>query len=432
MLNEADTRAKLIDPKLHSAGWKEENIRRDVYITLGKIIDENGKRQKGKKPDYILYYASFPIAVVEAKEESESHLAGIGQAKEYAQILDVKFAYSTNGHKIEEFDFITNTQKTLEQFPSPQELYQRYLEFIFEDKKIKQDPLNFPCYSAPGYKIPRYYQEVAIKKVIEAILKGRKRILLNMATGTGKTFVAFQIVWKLIKSGYFQRVLYIADRNFLRDQAYNEFFPFDKARALIEEGKAPKNREVYFSIYQALYSGEDKKLYEEYPPDFFDLVIIDECHRSGYGTWKEILDYFGQAVHLGMTATPKQTDNIDTYAYFGDSVYTYSMGKGIEDGFLSPFQIFRIFTNIDKEGLHLQEALHQGAKIYIPGDMDAGDFYTLENFEREIVLPDRTRTICAHLANLLRTFGPLQKTIIFCVDSEHASLVAKELQNHFS
>ncbi len=197
--------------------------------------------------------------------------------------------------------------------------------------------------------------------------------------------------------------------------------------------RPPKRRQVYFSIYQALYSGdEEKRLYQEYPPDFFDMVIIDECHRSGFGTWKEILDYFGNAVHLGMTATPKRNDNVDTYAYFGEPVYSYSMGKGIEDGFLAPFQIYRIFTNIDKEGVHLQEALHQGAKVYIPEEMDVRDVYTLENFEREIVLPDRTKKICEHIATLLDRFGPLDKTVIFCVNMDHVAQVAKELQNHFA
>ncbi len=432
MLNEADTRAKLIDPELWKRGWDESKIKRDIYIP-GKIIDETGKRQKAKKPDYVLYYNPYlPIAVVEAKEEGKSALDGMAQAKEYAKRLGVFFAYSTNGHEIEEFDFTTNIQRTIERFPTPEELYKRYSEFVFK-REVNVDPLKYQYYLISGGKVPRYYQEAAIKRAIEAILQGKKRVLLTMATGTGKTFVAFQIVWKLLKSGYFQRVLYIADRNFLRDQAYNEFAPFEDARAIIEEGNAPKNRQVYFSIYQALYSGdEEKRLYQEYPPDFFDMVIIDECHRSGYGTWKEILDYFGDAVHLGMTATPKRSDNIDTYAYFGKPVYSYSMGQGIEDGFLAPFQIYRIFTNIDREGLHIEEALHQGARVYIPEEMDVRDVYTLENFEREIILPDRTKKICQHLASLLDKFGPLEKTIVFCVNIEHAAQVAKELHNSFS
>jgi len=238
-MSEADTRVKLIDPKLKESGWSEDKIRRDVYITPGKIIDETGRRQKGRKPDYILYHnPSFPIAVVEAKEKSKSALTGMEQAKEYARMLGVLFAYSTNGHEIEEFDFTTNTQRTIERFPTPEELYKRYVKFTFKEE-VKTDPLEYPYYSISSGKEPRYYQEAAINKAIEAILKGKKRVLLTMATGTGKTYVAFQIVWKLLKSGYFQRVLYIADRIFLRDQAYNEFAPFEDARAVIEEGKTP-------------------------------------------------------------------------------------------------------------------------------------------------------------------------------------------------
>jgi type I restriction enzyme R subunit len=457
MLNEADTRAKLVDPKLHQAGWTEDRIFRDEYITPGRLIDEDGNRLKGKKPDYILLYnLSFPIAVVEAKEEGKSALDGIQQAKEYAESLGVLFAYSTNGHSIEEFDYTSNLQRTIDYFPTPEELLKRYYNFSFKEKKeVKKDlpkaaedkdkyidiqslkrqinPLLYPYHHLPGGKSPWYFQEIAIRKVIEAILNGEKRILLAMATGSGKTYVAFQIVWKLLKSEYFHRVLYLADRIFLRDQAYNEFAPFEDARAVIEEGRAPKTRDVYFSIYQAMYSGsEEKRLYQEYPPDFFDLIIIDECHRSGYGTWKEILDYFGSAIHLGMTATPKRADNIDTYAYFGDPVYSYSMGQAIEDGFLAPFRIFRSFTNIDKDGLYIQDALYQGAQVFIPEEADLKDFYTLGEFEREIVLPDRTKKICDHLANLLMTFGPLERTIVFCVNMEHAAQVAKELQNKFS
>jgi len=436
MLSEMDTRAKLIDPKLRKSGWSEDKIRREVYLTPGKILNEEGKREKGKRADYVLYYTyGFPIAVVEAKEESKSALEGIEQAKTYAKMLDVYFAYSTNGHEIEEFDFTTNKQRTIYEFPTPEELYKRYLQFKFKSATVtfKEDPLRYPYYVIPGGKKPRYYQEAAIKRIIEAILDGKKRILLTMATGTGKTYVAFQVVWKLLKSGYFERVLYISDRNFLRDQAYNEFSPFEDARAIIESNSTPKHKQVYFSTYQALYSGEgDNKTYKQYPPDFFDLVIIDECHRSGYGTWKEILEYFGSAVHLGMTATPKRTDNIDTYAYFGEPVYSYSMGQGIQDGFLAPFQIFRIFTNIDKDGLHLTEAIHQGAQVYIPEEVELKDIYTLEDFEREIVLPDRTAKICDHLASLLDKLGPMQKTIIFCVNMEHAAQVAKELQNRFA
>ena len=449
MLNEADTRAKLIDPKLHDAGWEESLISREYYLTDGRIrlLGDRHIREERKRADYILRCNnSFPMAVVEAKDESRSPLDGIQRAKDYAKMIGIMFAYSTNGHGIEEFNFVTNEQRSLEHFPRPEELWSRYVnwktdvKFPFKGGEpevtwvTSKNPSLHPYHYELGGKIPHYYQEAAIREVIEAILNHRKRILLAMATGTGKTFVAFQITWKLLKSGYFKQVLYIADRNFLRDQAHNnEFAPFGDARAFIEEGKTPQNRDIFFSIYQALYSEHDgKRLYRSYPPDFFDLVIIDECHRSGFGTWHEILRYFSGAFHLGMTATPKRDDNIDTYAYFGEPVYSYSMGQGIEDGFLAPFQLYRIFTNVDQEGLHLKDALYQGAQVYIPEEADVKDLYTLEDFEREIVLPDRTKRICEHITNLLHTFGPMQKTIIFCVNMEHAAQVAKELQNYFS
>jgi len=436
MLNEADTRAKLIDPKLHEGNWREELILRDRPITPGRLIDERGNRRTGKKPDYILlHHPGFPIAVVEAKDEEHSALDGVQQAKGYALDLDVLFAYSTNGHEIEEFDFTTNVQRSLDRFPTPDELWERYTSHKLRGVIVRPEvnPLEVSYYYLLGGKRPWYFQEVAIKRVIEEILKDKKRLLLTMATGTGKTYVAFQIVWKLVKSGYFNRVLYLADRIFLRDQAYNEFSGFGDARGLIEEGRAPKTRDIYFSIYQAMYSGEEgNRIYQQYPPDFFDLIIIDECHRSGYGTWRQILDYFSGAVHLGMTATPKRDDNIDTYAYFGEPVYTYSMGKAIEDGFLAPFQIYRAFTNIDRDGLSIRDALYQGAQVYVPEETDLKELYTLEDFEREIVLPDRTAKICEHLANLLRTFGPRQRTMVFCVNMDHAAQVAKELQNRFA
>lgn len=435
MLNEADTRAKLIDPKIHDSNWVEDTILRDKTITPGRIIDQQGNRGKVKKPDYILLHNQTPVAVIEAKEEAKSALEGMQQAKGYAEILDVLFAYSSNGHEIEEFDYTTNRQQTVGRFPTPEELRNKYVSYRLKDVKAKAEinPLETPYYYLQGGKKPWYFQEVAIKKAIEETLRGKKRLLLAMATGSGKTFVALQIVWKLVKSGYIRRVLYLADRIFLRGQAYNEFSAFGDARALIEEGKALKTRDIYFSIYQAMYSGEgDKRLYKQYPPDFFDLIIIDECHRSGFGTWREILDYFGNAIHLGMTATPKRDDNIDTYAYFGEPVYAYSMGQAIEDGFLAPFQIFRAFTNIDREGLSIQDAVYQGAQIFVPEEVDLKDIYTLEDFEREIVLPDRTAKLCEHLANLLHTFDPRQRTMVFCVNMEHAAQVAKELQNRFA
>ena len=437
MLNEAETRAKLIDPKLHESGWSEDLIRREVKITEGRIIDEYGNRKEGVKPDYILFFDPyFPIAVVEAKEEAKRHDAGIQQAKGYAKMLDVPFAYSTNGHKIEEYDFTTKKQRTLDKFPSPQELWERYSLWRFNkilpfDKEI--NPLLYP-YKIVHNKIPRYYQISAVRSVIEAFLKGEKRILLTMATGTGKTEVAFWVSWKLYNTKKLRRILYIADRVMLRDQAYNRFEPFGDAREVIKEGKAPQIRDIYFATYQTLYSEKNgKRLYREYPPDFFDMVIIDECHRSGYGRWKEILDYFKDAVHFGMTATPKRDDNIDTYAYFGTPVYTYSLGQGIEDGFLAPYKIHKIYMNIDKEGgISLNDVASEGAIIEAPQEAEIKEFYSVSEFEKAITLPDRTEAMTKKLAEILKIYGPTEKTIVFCVTKEHALDVVRILQNELA
>jgi len=438
MLNEAETRAKLIDPKLHEYGWSEDLIQRESKITEGRIIDEYGNRKEGVKPDYILFLERyFPIAVVESKEESKHHAAGIQQAKRYREMLNVPFAYSTNGHKIEEYDFITKKQRTLDKFPSPQELWKRYSLWRFNrplpfDKS--ENPLFYP-YKIVENKIPRYYQITGVRNIIEAFLNGKKRILLTMATGTGKTYVAFQVSWKLYHTKKIRRILYIADRIMLRDQACNKFFgPFSGAREVIKEGKTPKIRDIYFATYQSLYSEKNgKRLYQDYPPDFFDMVIIDECHRSGYGRWKEILDYFKDAIHLGMTATPKRDDNIDTYAYFGTPVYVYSLGQGIDDGFLSPYKIHKNYINIDKKGgISLTDVASEGAIIEAPEETEVKEFYSVGEFERIITLSDRTEAMTKKLAEILKIYGPTEKTIVFCVTKEHALDVVKILQNELA
>jgi len=440
-MSELDTRAKLIDPKLHESGWTEENIERDKSITKGKIINESGDRLPPRIPDYILYYPNktgIPIAIVEAKAEDKPHLAGMQQAKEYRRILGVPFAYSTNGHKIEEYDDFTKKQKTLKRFPSPQELWGRYvankeLEGIGRISQT-QNPLIYPYYPFPDKPI-RYYQEVAIKNAIEAILKGEKRILLAMATGSGKTYVAFQIAWKLYKTRKIRRVLYVVDRIFLRRQAHDAFWPFRTAREELTETKSiSKTKDIYFATYQTLYAEKNgKRIYQLFDPDFFDLVIIDECHRSGWKRWHDILKHFSNAIHLGLTATPKRTDNIDTYKYFKYPAYEYPLKQGVEDGFLAPFEVIRVFTNIDKAGrLSLTEVRTQGGKVEIPPDIELKEYYSAEEFERDITIPDRTRVICDHIAKILESTGPKSKTVIFCVSQLHAAEVAKELNNRFA
>lgn len=486
-LNEADTRARLIDPKLKAAGWTDVQLSReflyqkDREYAPGKIIliGDQASRGKNRKVDYLLRLTdSFPIAVVEAKPEDEPAETGLEQAKGYATDLGLAFAYATNGHEIIEYDFFTRSSRNRDDFPNPNELWKRWvynagLEAIpgssaplgVAELDPKRDPLRYPyCPPSLCNKEPHYFQEVAIREVSKRAIRGQKRILLTMATGTGKTFIAFQIVWKLIKSGWFDRlhhdrparVLFLADRVVLRDQAYNTFSPFERdgsdPRYKIEGFPLSLSRDLYFGIYQSLWSQNEsgKRLFETFPKDFFDLIIIDECHRSGFGTWREILDHFGSAIHLGMTATPKQDENIDTYAYFcaeepevaidptkpelgtwRPPAYQYSLGQGIEDGFLATYKVHRVRTTVDKDGLRLEDAIEQGAEVIIPEGVETRDLYTTPDFEREITLPDRTRAMVKHLATLLRRFGHMDKTMVFCVDMDHARLVARTLQDEF-
>jgi len=484
--NEADTRAKLIDPKLRLSGWGESQIEREHYfvkgrpVTAGRIylVGEESKRRQPRRVDYLLRYYGQMVAVLEAKDETHEGDSGLEQAKSYAKMLDVPFAYSSNGHGFVEFDFFSNRSHELSTFPTPHELWQRWQQYRgqaaeeLHDRQIaaeaggtyaiepdaKADPLLYPfCPASICGKEPRYFQEVAIRRVIERVVAGQKRILLTMATGTGKTFTAFQLVWKLKKSGWLNKpVLFIADRIVLRNQPYNTFGPFASGsadpRALIRGGKFNANRELYFSLYQALDSGDgDDSLFKSIPPDFFGLIIIDECHRSGFGKWNAILQHFTGAIQLGMTATPKQSESIDTYAYFcaeepeiplnpedptkgtwQQSAYGYSLGQGIEDGFLATYKIHRVRTTVDKDGLHVQDAQVQGAEIYVPEGQDLRDVYQTPQFEREITVPDRTEAITKHLAGLLRRFGTTDKTMVFCVDRTHARLTARLLQNEFA
>ena len=483
-LNEADTRAKLIDPKLKVAMWGENQIEREHYfvkgqaITHGRIylVGEESKRREPQRVDYLLRYHGQMIAVLEAKSEMYTADAGLEQAKSYAAMLDVPFAYSSNGHSFIEFDFFLNQSRELTTFPAPDELWQRWEQYrpeshtthskyFAESKPLyripaskQTDPLLYPlCPKSVCGKETRYFQEVAIRRVIERMMGNQKRILLTMATGTGKTFTALQIVWKLKKSGWLKKpVLFIADRIVLRDQAYNAFAPFASGqsdpRAIIEGGRFNANRDLYFALYQALDSDDEgEPLFKRIPSDFFGLIIIDECHRSGFGKWKEIFEHFHDAIQLGMTATPKQSENIDTYAYFCSEepeiplnaedpslgtwkppAYTYSLGQGISDGFLATYKVHKVRTSIDKDGLHVQDAQRQGAEIYVPEGADLRDTYRTPQFEREITLPDRTKTLVEHLAGLLRRFGPTEKTMVFCVDMDHARLVARLLQNEFA
>jgi type I restriction enzyme R subunit len=436
--NEEETKLYLITPKLKE--WVDRKwVNMEYYFTDGKINIEGNKIKRGerKKADYLLKYNDIPLAVVEAKDETHHAGAGMQQAKLYAQILDLKFAYSSNGHGIEEFDFFTNTQRTIDDYPLPDELWQRYKQ----KEKIKislEQLLQAPYYITPNKK-PRYYQDIAVRRALEAFVKGRKRMLLNLATGTGKTFIAFEIAWKLKQASLIKRVLFLADRNVLAEQAFNAFEAFGNARDYINEGETPTAREIYFSIYQAMYAMKDgKRIYEHYPKDFFDLIIIDEAHRSGFGTWMDILNHFNTSVKLGMTATPKETENVNTYKYFCSEskdtkpLYEYSMAQGIEDGFLANFVLHKYRMNTDKKNLVIEDVIDEGAEVEVPEGAQLAQEYSALQYERDITLPDRTKAMCDKLTELIKQTGEMQKTIVFCVNMDHAADVAKQLQNHFS
>jgi len=439
MLSEADTCRKYVVPKLQAAGWDNDphSIAEQRTFTDGRIVPlaDGARRRPGKRADYILRYTrDFPLAVVEAKSIYKTPGQGMQQAKEYAQILGLKFAYATNGQGIIEFDFTTGRERPVNDFAKPAELWSRLRTGEKLSDALTAERLLTPANLSTG-KDPRYYQRIAIDRTVQAILQGKRRVLLTMATGTGKTVVAFQICWKLWSSRWNRtgeyrkpRILYLSDRNFLVDDPKDKIFtPFGDARHKIE-GEAVKSREMYFAIYQAIAKDERRPgLYREYPHDFFDLVIVDECHRGSAkdeSNWREILDWFEPAYQLGMTATPLREDNRDTYLYFGNPLYTYSLKQGIEDGFLAPYRVHRIITQWDAAGWRPSKEDLDRFGRRIPDEE-----YHTPDFERKVALLARTEAIARHLSNFLKQTDRFAKTIVFCVDQEHADEMRRALNN---
>ncbi len=438
MITEADTCRKYVLPKLYTAGWNDDQISEQKSFTDGRIVPvgEKARRRYPKRADYLLRYTrDLTIAVVEAKATYKLPGDGLQQAKEYAQMLGLNFAYSTNGHGIIEFDFIVGKEQQISAFPTPEELWRRLRAGAgLDDDQIAGRALT-PSDTSIG-KGHRYYQEIAINRTVQAILKGDKRVLLTMATGTGKTVVAFQICWKLWsmrwnRAGEHRRpkILYLADRNILIDDPKDKIFaPFGDARWKIENGEVNKGREMYFAIYQAIAKDERRPgLYKEFGPDFFDLIVVDECHRGSAqddSNWRDILKFFEPAYQLGMTATPLRKDNRNTYRYFGNPLYTYSLRQGIEDGFLAPYKVHRVVTQWDATGWRpSQEDLDRyGRKI-----PDAE--YRTQDFERIVALRARTEAIARHLTAFLKKADRFAKTIVFCVDQEHADEMRRALNN---
>lgn len=438
-MNEADTCRKYVLPKLVDTGWETEphSFTEQRTFTDGRIIPVGGKVRRGKqkRADYLLRYTrDFLIAVVEAKADYKSAGDGLQQAKEYAEILGLQFAYATNGKSIIEFDFLTGVEREVTGFPTPAELWSR-LSASTDLSEAQAQHLLTPFYNLPG-RTPRYYQEIAIRRVVQAIAQGKKRILVTMATGTGKTLVAFQVCWKLWSSRWNlkdehrrPKILYLADRNVLVDDPKDKtFIPFGDARYKIENGQIVKSREMYFAIYQAIARDERRPgLYKEFGPDFFDLIIVDECHRGSArdeSNWRQILDYFEPATKFGMTATPLRDDNRDTYRYFGNPIYTYSLRQGIDDGFLAPYRVHRVITTADAAGWRPTKGELDRYGREIPDHE-----YQTKDFERIVALRSRTEAIAKHLADFMKKTDRFAKTIVFCVDQEHADEMRRALNN---
>jgi type I restriction enzyme, R subunit len=436
-ISEADTCRKYVLPKLYDAGWADDQISEQKTFTDGRIVvlENKCRRKQQKRADYLLRYRrDFMIAVIEAKSAYRNAADGVQQAKDYARTLGLKFAFATNGKEIIEYNFLTGLETRVDTFPSPDELWSklRISEGISDD--LVAERLLIPFYKMTG-KQPRYYQEIAINRVIKAILSKKKRILLTMATGTGKTFVAFQIVWKLWNARWNSaneyrkpKILYLADRNILVDDPKDKMFaPLGDARHKIQ-GEAVKSREVYFATYQSIACDERRPgLFKDYPNDFFDLIIVDECHRGSAkdeNNWREILEYFKPAYQFGMTATPLRRDNRITYRYFGNPVYTYTLQDGIQDGFLAPYRVRRVVSSVDAEGWRpTREQIDRYGRT-IPDKL-----YGTPEFEKAISLKARTEAVARHLTEYMKENDRWAKTIIFCVDQEHADDMRHELNN---
>ncbi len=439
-LTEADIRTKFITPALtglHREKWNlMSQIREEIYFTKGRVIVRGKTVQRGeaKKADYILSYKpNLPIAVIEAKDNNHSVGAGMQQALEYAEILDVPFAYSSNGDAFLEHDrTVTSGTVTreipLDQFPSPDELWSRYCKAKGytgnQESVATQD-----YYDNGSKKSPRYYQLIAINRTVDAIARGLNRILLVMATGTGKTYTAFQIIWRLWKSGTKRRILFLVDRNILADQTKtNDFKPFGTAMTKITNRTVDKSFEIYLCLYQAVTGTEEEQnIYTQFSPDFFDLIVIDECHRGSAAddaAWRKVLEYFSSATQIGLTATPKETKDVSNIEYFGDPVYTYSLRQGISDGFLAPYKVVRIGLDRDLEGWRPFDG--QTDKH---GQLIVDRQYNDRDFDQNLILEKRTTLVAAKVTEFLRATNRFAKTIIFCENIDHAERMRQALVN---
>jgi type I restriction enzyme R subunit len=436
-LSERDICTKLITPAVERAGWDiQSQVREEVSLTAGRVMVRGQlvARGKAKRADYVLYLKpNLPLAVIEAKEPSHRVGDGMQQALEYAEMLGVPFAFSSNGAGFLFSDRTGQASKVetaikLDQFPSPDELWRRFRTWKgFSDESARIVSQDY--YTDTTGRAPRYYQINAINAVVEAVARGQDRILLVMATGTGKTYTAFQIIWRLWKAGVKKRILFLADRNILVDQTKTkDFKPFGGAMTKITNRKVDKSFEIFLAIYQAITGTEESQdIFKQFSPDFFDLIVVDECHRGSAAAdsaWREVLEYFSSATQLGLTATPKETTEISTSHYFGDPVYTYSLKQGIEDGFLAPYKVVRIDLDKDLTGWRPEKGKTDKFGVEIDDRV-----YNQKDFDRNLVLEKRTELVARKLTEFLASTGVYSKTIVFCEDIDHAERMRQALVN---
>ena len=445
ILSEEDIKLRYITPSILEKGWSVTDITMEtkVRITDGKMNLRGNivARSKAKFADYVLYYnKANPIAIVEAKDANHSVSFGMQQAKEYAQMMDVPFAFSSNGLGYEEYDFLTGKERSfsMEEFPTKEELYARYLKESNNGAGLSENELkviNQPFCTGQDIYPPRYYQRNAVNRTVDAVARGEKRMLLVMATGTGKTYTAFQIVYRLLKAGLIKKVLYLADRNVLVDQSIEQDFKplannIHKVNYQKDKGTKPTAHQIYFSLYQQLIGENGKQNYKElFKPEFFDMVIVDECHRGSAkddSSWREILEYFNDAIQLGMTATPKETRYQSNITYFGEPLYTYSLKEGIDDGFLAPFKVINIKTNIG-DGWRPTKGQRD-----INGELIEDRIYNNTDYDYNIIIEDRISEVAHEITTYLKQTGRMNKTIVFCADEDHAERMRIALVNENS
>ena len=431
-LSEEDIKARYITPAVWQAGWDKKQIRYEYAFTAGRIILRGNvtARGKQKRVDYLLFYKpNFPLAIIEAKDNNHPVGAGLQQAVEYAEALDVKYVYASNGDGFVEQDLITGDPRnlSLDEFPSPDELYHRYLS---ESNKsdVEEKAMLEPYYYVPGYKQPRYYQRIAVNRTVDAVASGKDRVLLVCATGTGKTFMAFQIIYRLWKAGIKKKILFLADRNVLVDQTISgDFKPFGGKMTKVENKKLDSSYEIYLALYQQLAGDDGIEPFKQFKPEFFDLILVDECHRGSAkedSAWRKILEYFSGATQIGMTATPVETKEASSQTYFGEPIYEYSLKQGINDGFLAPYKVIRIGLDKDLVG-YRPEAGKLDDNGYEIEDRE----YNVKDFDRTLVLDERTKAIAKKVTEFLKKTDRFSKTIVFCVDVEHAERMRQALIN---